>query len=95
MKSSDSPPERPVALVPMMQHFGIRYFILTGMLQKLSGDIDFVLVLGWQDDKLESELRRLGFSWYYMPIFKKNDFYPGRRYSDLLCCGFGFFTGSE
>jgi hypothetical protein len=72
-------PSRSVALIPVSQHFSIRYFLLSGILRNLSHDLDCTLVLGWEDPKLERDLRRMGFSCVRMPQFRPQPVYRQLR----------------
>ncbi len=66
---------RPVALLPISQHFSIRYFILSGLLKRLSEHVECILVLSWKDDALEAEFRQLGYRCVRMPSFEKHWMY--------------------
>lgn len=70
---------RPVALIPISQHFSIRYFVLSGLLDKLKSHVECVLVLAWTDPVLEEELRARGFRFLQMPEFEADEYYKELR----------------
>jgi hypothetical protein len=71
--------QRPVALIPLSQHFSIRYFVLTGMLQQLQEHLDCILVLAWHDPELMSELETYGARCMTMPTPEKSPRYDEIR----------------
>jgi hypothetical protein len=66
---------RPVLLIPIAQHFTIRYLVLTGLLDRLAEHFECVLALAWRDSELEEELESKGVRCVSLP-----EFVPGRAY---------------
>jgi len=57
---------KPRLLVPMSLQFSVRYLLRTGLLQMIGEFAQPVLLLGWEDDSLELELKEQGFEVHSM-----------------------------
>ena len=69
---------RPVLLIPIAQHFTIRYLVLTGLLDRLAEHFECVLAVAWRDSELEGEVERKGARCVSLP-----EFVPSRAYRVL------------
>jgi CDP-Glycerol:Poly(glycerophosphate) glycerophosphotransferase len=51
---------KPRLLIPMSIQFSVRYIVRTGLLDRLREVARPVILLGWRDDELEKELKKIG-----------------------------------
>ena len=51
---------KPRLLIPMSVQFSVRYILRTGLIDRLRESVEPVILLGWRDDELETELKRAG-----------------------------------
>src|ERR1700722_17898794 len=51
---------RPRLLIPISIQFSVRYILRTGLLDRLREVAEPVILLGWRDAELESELKAAG-----------------------------------
>lgn len=59
--------KKPRVLIPITIQFSVRYLIRTGLLRLIQAYADPVVVLGWQDDGLTSELIAMGIEVFQNP----------------------------
>lgn len=51
---------KPRLLIPLVQHFSVRYLVRTGLLSRLTDFATPIILLNWKDAALEAEMRHLG-----------------------------------
>jgi len=58
---------KPTILIPLTIQFSVRYILRSGLLEKLQEIAKPVIVIGWQDPNLQSELINMGCEVYPLP----------------------------
>ncbi len=61
---------KPRLLIPIIQHFTVRYAIRTGLLEMISDKVKPIILLNWRCNELENELMRKGIEVHILPPFK-------------------------
>jgi hypothetical protein len=61
---------KPRLLIPLVQHFSVRYLVRTGLLSQLAGSATPIILLNWEDPGLEGEMRQLGAEVYPLAAFR-------------------------
>ena len=69
---------KPRLFIPVIQHFGVRYVLRTGMLEKLSEFVDPVIGVSWHDLALENDYKKAGAEVVEIPPFEY-----GREFSRI------------
>ena len=60
---------KPKLFIPVIQHFGVRYVLRTGMLEKLSDFVDPIIGVSWHDPDLEKDYIKAGAKVVEIPPF--------------------------
>jgi hypothetical protein len=61
---------KPRLFIPIIQHFGVRYMLRTGMLEKLSEFVDPIIGISWDDPDLKKEYLKVGAEIVPLPPFE-------------------------
>jgi hypothetical protein len=61
---------KPRLFIPIIQHFGVRYILRTGMLEKLSEFSQPVVGVSWHDSDLDRDYRKAGAEIVDIPAFE-------------------------
>jgi hypothetical protein len=70
---------RPVVLIPISQHFTLRYLTLTPLFETLRKSLDCRLALGWSDEELAAEMESGGAPCHAMPRLECQPVYRAFR----------------
>lgn len=77
--------KRKKILIPFTVNFSVRYILRTGLLEKIGRYADLAVLLGWEDNTLELELKNLGVETYKLPEkFLGISYHRVRQYLDFL-----------
>lgn len=57
-------------IIPLIQHFTVRYLVRTGMLERITDFAEPLVLLNWEDMQLKNELEQLGAEVYRLPLFR-------------------------
>lgn len=61
---------KPRVLIPIMQHFAVRYFLRTGMIREIARFADPIAAMSWDDPELVKEFNKVGVECVQVPAFK-------------------------
>jgi CDP-glycerol glycerophosphotransferase (TagB/SpsB family) len=61
---------KPRVLIPVIQHFAVRYLLRTGMLEEISRFAQPIAAISWDDPALIRELNRIGVECVPLPPFR-------------------------